>query len=541
MARLRIAFLRTGCLLVVLIFHVLLPSPNASLGAKLPASTDTLAHSFTVNGKEINTKAYLQQAWEAKGRPGLFANAGMTWDSGTRQWHLKPNLPADFSRAIAQYASFTETSAQIGVDIAQAYHDLDLIDELASFYSTFLRVHFTTLGELRKVNAPMIKQKLLGPELGPDSTRTLVWYADRPDGSVILRDCYLCNAYYFYPASALLRVIATLTPAERTPAMIQFESEYVPLLVNDHILRPNLAQRLRDDMNPSNPSVRRRNMGDDAIEAVATAAQVLGANAADPKLAVLPPAELAKLKDLVKAGVERFQASRTLTKDADGRVCASYFNGDYDWLEDNDFVDYQGEKFPTAANKAKGKGVSWDISHFSVVPVFLRVLWDNRAATGVDFPQKTDIEYIGNQYAFHVFNGDYKKPLFANFFDGTDGWYRVSYLGRDNYGIAPSRFCNMFDRSHSCITIAGIYSWGLLASFHPDLAKIQLALFDLARSNDPSIGCYQNACFRERYYRYADTSFSFLDSNGRIQYPPALIVLLSQWVVPPALSSDEIR
>jgi hypothetical protein len=93
-----------------------------------------------------------------------------------------------------------------------------------------------------------------------------------------------------------------------------------------------------------------------------------------------------------------------------------------------DYAGYQGEKFPAAADKAKVKGLSWDISHFSIVPVFLRTLYDNRAATGVDFAQKSDIEYIGNQYAFHVFEGDYQRPLFKNFFDGTDGWYRVSYL-----------------------------------------------------------------------------------------------------------------
>jgi hypothetical protein len=231
---------------------------------------------------------------------------------------------------------------------------------------------------------------------------------------------------------------------------------------------------------------------------------------------------------LVRVGVARFQFSQTLTKDAQGRTCASYFNGDFDQNDDMEYARYEGESFPTTAQKAKPQGVSWDISHFSVVPLFLWSLFDNLQATGANFPQKTDIEYLGNQFAFHVFEGDYKKPLFKNFFDGSDGWFRVNYSGRSNYGVAPSRFCNTFDPSHACTTIAGIYSWGLFSSVDPDIARVQTALIDLARSNEPSIACFQPQCFRERYYRYADTSFSFTDPEGKIQYPPALIVVLSE-------------
>jgi hypothetical protein len=526
-------FLKFAALLGASICCLLLPTPGDAQSLSSSSRNDDFTHSFTVKDKELDTKSYLDQAWEVKGRPGLIVNGGLNWDPVVRQWSPRPGLPLEFSRAIAHYASWTAPAAGIAINIARTYHELNLIDELASFYSTFLKTRFTTLGELRTVSAPGIKQKLLGPELGPDSARTLAWYAEQPDGSVILRDCYLCNAEYLYPTSTLIRLIASLSPAERTPAMSRFVSEYVPLLVNEHLLRPGFTGRMRDDMNSNNQTAGRKIMLNDEIEVIASAAELLGAHAADPKLVVTASAELAKLKELVKVGVDRFQVSRTLTTGTDGRTYASYFNGDYDWLEDMDFAGYQGEKFPTPANKAKVKGTSWDISHFSIVPAFLRSLFDNRATIGVDFPQKADIEYIGNQYAFHVFEGDLQRPLFRNFFDGTDGWYRVSYLGRSNYGIAPSKYCNMFDSSHGCVTIAGIYSWGLLASIYPEIAKIQIALIDLARSNDPSIACFQPQCFRERYYRYGDASFSFLDSDGRIQYPPALVIILSQLVVPP--------
>jgi hypothetical protein len=511
----------------------LLSSPSFPAQQAASDELSNLAHSFVVNGRTIDTKSYLDQAWEAKGRPGFFSNGGMNWDPQTRQWHVKPAaaLPPDFSKAVAHYASFTNIAGALGVSIAATYHEVDLADELAKFYTAFLHANFTTLGELRKTNSPQIKQKLLGPELGPDSTRTLAWWADSSDG-VTLRECFLCNEEYFVPVASLLELIAKLKPAERTPAMTQFVAEHLPLLVNEHILRMNFADLMRKQMIPGSANLKRPNMSEEEIGVVTAATSVLGADAADPKLVALTSEQRAKLKDLVNVGVERFQHSRTLTKDSEGRTCATYFNGDYDWHDDFAYVGYHGEKFPTPTDKAKVKGTSWDIGHFNVVPVLLRTLYDNRAATGVNFPQQADIEYIGNQYAFHVFEGDYKKPLFTNFLDGTDGWYRVSYLDRDGYGIAPSRYCSQFDRSHTCATIGAIYGWGLLASLHPGITKVDSALLDLARSSDPTIACSQPQCFRERYYRYADFSFSFLDAQGNIQYPPALIVVLSQLVLP---------
>lgn len=491
-----------------------------------------LTQSIVANDLKIDTKAYLDQAWSAKGRAGLTANSGLEWDPSARQWALKSKLSDEAQAGIAQVASFTEPAGRFGVNLAQIYHELDLVDELAKFYSSFLKTHFRTLGELRKVGGPEIKQKLLGPEIGGDSLRTLAWYWKPGDGSVVLRDCYLCNAYYFESAARLIRVIAGLKATERTQAMTQFVAEYVPLLVKEHMLRLNPVDRMRKDMDPNGPQYKRLSMRDDETEDIGAAAEVLGARAYDPKLVTIDDSDLAKLKELVKVGVEQFQFSRTLTRDAESRMCASYFNGDWDGIDDMQFSGYQGEKFPTAADKSQAKGASWDFSHFSAVPIFLRSLYDNRQATGVDFPQKADIQYVGNQYAFHVFEGDYKKPLFKNFFDGSDGWFRVSYLGRGNYGIAPSHFCNMSDSSHGCTTIGGIYSWGVLASLSPDIAAVQTSLVNLARSDDPAIACFQPQCFRERFYRYGDTSFSFVDSQRKIQYPPALVIILSEYLLP---------
>lgn len=531
----RTQFFGVAFFLVASANSLLSPTSFRATAATPEEEFSQLRRSFVVNGRTIDTKSYLQQAWEAKGRPGLFSNGGMDWDGKTRDWRVKPGLPPDYFRGIAYYASFTAPAGSIAVSIAGAYHEPELMDELAKFYTAFLHANFTTLGDLRKTSSPQIKQKQLGVELGPDSTRTLAWWQEA-DGGVILRECYLCNEQYFIPVAGLIELIARLKPAERTPAMAQFVSEYVPILVHDHILRLNFAQEMREQMSHSGQP-KRPNMSEEEIGAVNAAAGLLGADAADRKLIALTADDRARLKDLVKTGVERFQFSRTLTTDSQGRLCAVYFAGDYDGTDDFQFANYEGEKFPTATDKTKVKNKAWDTGHFNVVPAFLRTLYDHRDATGVDFPKKTDLELVANQYVYHVFEGDYKAPLFTNFFDGTDGWYRVSYLGRSGYGIAPSRYCSTFDRSHTCLLPGAAFDWGLLAPFHAGLAKTQLALLELARSKDPAIACFEPQCFRERYYRYADFSFSFVDAVGSLQYPPALLILLSQW----AAASPEIH
>ncbi|HXA00129.1 MAG TPA: hypothetical protein VN025_20395 [Candidatus Dormibacteraeota bacterium] len=512
----------------------LLGSPSFVAGAAgedpstAPAS---FVRSIPLKNGAIDTKTYLDQAWEQKARSGLVANSGLAWDSATRDWRMKNKLPDEAVKAIAHYASWTAVAARVGLNIADAYHEQDRMDELAKFYNAFLKTYFTSFGDLRRVNAPEVKQKLLGPELGPDSAQTLAWYSKQSDGSVLLRDCYQCNAEYFYPTARLARSIAALKPAERTAAMNQFVSNYVPLLAKDHLLRLHFAERMRSEMTPSDPAYKKRIMIADEILAVATAAELLGARSLDSKLIVIDDSNVSQLRDLIRAGVDRFQFSRTLRQDSAGHSYASYFDGDYDSFEDMDYARNEDEPFPNPAAKAKPKGVSWDISHFHIVPIFLWSLFRNKQTTGVDFPAKGDIDAISNQYAFHVFQGDFAHPLFTNFFDGSDGWYRVNYSGRSNYGVAPSHFCNMFDPSHACVTIAGIYSWGLLAFLNPDVARVQTALVDLARNNDPAVACFEPRCFRERYYHYADASFSFVDSEGQTQYPPALIVVLSELVL----------
>jgi hypothetical protein len=473
---------------------------------------------------------YLKTAWQ-KGRITAFAYySGLYWDPAQHRWVVKNELAPEVKQSMAHAASNTATVARIAVNMARAYTDTSIMDEMSLFYLEFYHRYFMTLGALRKTESPKIKNKALGPERGPDSVRTLPWYWPQADGSVTLAECYLCNAEYFEPAAGLVKAIAQLPEKSRTTAMTTFVMEYVPLMASEHVLRGLHDQRRVADMDPSDKvHYKKWGMLDDEVITLAIASELLGAHRADPELVKLSESDLDRLREYVRQNVEWLIFSRTETSDSTGRVYASYFNGDWDAVDDGlDFSGYEGQAFPTDTNKAAGKGKSWDISHFSRVPRTFKALWDNVSTTGVNFPQRKDILAIGNQYAYKVFEGDFTRPLFNNFFDGSDGWYRVGYSGRDHYGYAPARYCNMADTTHACTAIAGIYGWSLLAGISQDVARVQQALLDLAWGKDKSVSCFEASCFREMHYRYAEASFSFVDSQGNEQYPLALLTLVSE-------------
>ena len=165
---------------------------------------------------------------------------------------------------------------------------------------------------------------------------------------------------------------------------------------------------------------------------------------------------------------------------------ASYFNGDFDDHRDMAYALYTGATFPTPVQKQPSQGGSRDVSHYYRIPILFRSLYDNRKATGNPFPQTQDIQLLVNQYLYRVFNGNFDKPLFKNFFDGNDGWYRVGYHGK-TFGYPPSIYADKRLTNRPGLALGAIRGWGLLAPFSEDLTKLQKALLVLAASQEPSI------------------------------------------------------
>lgn len=490
--------------------------------------------------ESLPSPEYLRKAWEVAGRSWFQRYSGIKWDDTVKRWEFDPQWP-DGEARVGPMAYYLEYAARGAVNLALVGHDLELMDELAGFYLIYLK-RFTTLGQLRQKKSLLISIELLENQ-GPDSTRTLAWL-EKGTLRSRLRECLLCNTQFFHPAARLIRIISTLSVSERTSVMKQFVAAYWPLVVRDHLLRLlyeahwnywgaqdlpkkliNIWRAIIGATVPPKLSYQ-HGMHDWDVWLIATAAEMLGANANDPNLVPLSAEEVARLQEIVRVGVQLFQKKRTVyqdTHDFQGNLVqsASYFNGDFDDHPEMAFTGYNGKSFPSPTQKQPRRGSSWDISHFYRVPVFLRSLYDNGKATGLNFPQARDIELVINQYIYMVFQGDFSRPLFRNFFDGHDGWYRVGYHG-PNFGYPPSTECDMRDAKRPCLTVAGIYGWGLIAFFHDELMKLQQALIKLALARDEGL-----ISFRERYYLYNGESFAFTDGEYKIRYPFLLFAILS--------------
>jgi hypothetical protein len=259
---------------------------------------------------------------------------------------------------------------------------------------------------------------------------------------------------------------------------------------------------------------------------IAGAAEMLGANANEPRLVPMSAGEYSELREAVRVGVDCLQKERTIfpeTRNFKGQVVgsASYFDGDMDDYADFAYSGYTGEAFPSPADKRVHPGTSWDVSHVERLPVLLRALYDNKKATGLAFPSDRDIELVTNQWMYRVFQGNFERPLFNNFFDGSNGWFRIGYAGRKQFGYPPAQYCTGISENLACMTSGSVMGWGLVASFNPDLMELEHALATLAWREDA-----ETKAFKDRYYKYIGVSYSAQDANGQPQYPVLLLWVL---------------
>ena len=167
----------------------------------------------------------------------------------------------------------------------------------------------------------------------------------------------------------------------------------------------------------------------------------------------------------------------------------SYFNGEYVYVDLSSYAysGYTGQSFPATNQTANQPNASWDFSYLYRVPVFFRALFDNKKATGINFPSRQDMQGLANQLVYKTFQGNYDLPLFNNYFDGSNGWYRVGYDGA-SFGYPPAEYCNSFAQvgnyTLACLNAGGVQGWGLISFVNEDLAELEHSLGKLALSQD---------------------------------------------------------
>lgn len=476
--------------------------------------------------------AYVTAAWKHAGRDWISKYAGVEWVASENDWRLTPAW-SDASHP-ADKAYYVQYSALAALDLYQASRDVAILDELAKFYNVYLW-RFSTLGQARRMDSQTTDQASLAGR-GEDSARTL-FTASLRGTKTSLGENELCTSQFLYPASRLLRTISQLPRSEWTGGMNEFVVKYSSLVLHDHLLR-NLYAVKRWNVPLSCSSCSKVDLWEAAAKNTllppskrmftdtdlwygATLAEILGAHANSPEDVPVANDDLARLRRALNANVAFLQSKRTLysdTKDFSGRLVesASYFNGDLDGHPDNAYSGYEGAAPPVPANQVAKAGISWDVSHIHRLPIYFRALYDNRKATGLSFPALADIQLIVRQLLYRVLQGDMKLPLFNNFFDGGDGWFRVGYHPGFG-GYPPARYC-MSGKLGNCLTPGSAQGWGMLSVFNPELSELECSLISLSTSMEKD-----KIVFRDNYFCAYGQPYSRFNTSGDQQYPVLLL------------------
>jgi hypothetical protein len=493
-------------------YHVRLDGGSEVKDIRIVSSTFTEPEMSCVN---------LRRTWEETGRWVVGNSASRVgWDAAKSNWVVLPHDPL-----IGQSLYPVEYYLRVALNGARACHDLEAPDEVAKYYVAMLQFTEPVGTLLRRPNVMRETRERM-----PATDQSARTFPANIGGQPA--DGELYNVQWLHPAAELLRLISLLPPERRTAAMQDFAGQYTKFIVVDQLDRYLVQQTLPA---PGGGQVAGRiRMWELAMRGlkgetpwstaifdidlwlVASAADVLGANANDPTLAPLDAHQAEMLHRAVETGIRFFQSRRNPypgTKNFRGEQVGSitFGNGDYTAHPDFDYSGVTSEKFPAPSQKLRNANAGWDLMHAYRLPVFERVLYENRKATGSEWPQYHDLQLFANQYVYRVFNGDYSRPLFLNFLDGSDGWLRVGYHGGE-FGYPPSPYCNQHDPQHPCLTPGQIMGWGRLAFVNPDLARIEQALVKLALDANP-----EAQRFRDRYYFYGN-AFGMIGAPDRQIY-----------------------
>jgi hypothetical protein len=182
---------------------------------------------------------------------------------------------------------------------------------------------------------------------------------------------------------------------------------------------------------------------------------------------------------------------------------------------DNRFAAYSGEEKPIdCARDGKVNGddgemllqnklkkiqpvsnLGVDISHARRLVHFFNAIERNRDAlikifqvSSPDLPSSEVAAAFAHQLRWKVWNQDESKPLFTNYFNGANGWFRVGYnngVGRCSEGYPPFALTNSFPTG-------GYIVW---STVEPILGKLGQQIYILTQSDNKA-----NQVFVEKYY-----------------------------------------
>jgi hypothetical protein len=223
---------------------------------------------------------------------------------------------------------------------------------------------------------------------------------------------------------------------------------------------------------------------------------------------------------------QRLSLSTIKTKRLKGKIEVANLDAGY-WrlYKDNQFAGYSGKQKPAiceatdegrkqakvlidAATIQPVNNLGWDFSHARRLVQVLDVLQRNRQAlqdwydlSSTDLPPPNLTQAFAAQLVSVVWNGDRQQPLFSNYWNGANGWYRVAY---DNGTSACYEGYPPFGLSDSYPT-GGYAIWG---TEYPVLNALAQQIYTLADSKTAD-----DKAFIQQYYSGLAATAS---TNGRL-------------------------
>lgn len=456
------------------------------------------------------TYAQALASWNAVLMPRVRDRSGLEWDAASRTWSPVPNWEPP-SEGIALQVYYLEPFLRPALRLAIAQHDVPLMEEIADFHLALLQYRTTTIGTMLR-NAPSNAIVFID---GPPTARTFAWYEPYSSTQVEIREDEQSNAQYLSTAAQLLRAIAEMPAASRTPPLLAFVRGFSDFMVSEQLLRmmygttpwsyyanPNIPQPVvsawkflaTTGYEPPHPIRYQAAMTDMELWLVADSADVLGADAAAPELAILNDSTRAQLLEAVLAGDSLLADRCHHTVSGDGADVLSVFAGEFD---DHPYYAYTaatGPELPAVPDPKSG--LSWDIDGSYRLPIVFRSLYETRKATGAPFPSLNDLVALANSYVHLAFNGNSQLPAFSNFLDGWNGWFRVGDPSIPD-GYPPDQYCDATKSPINCLTAGAVQGWGELAFANPDLATLYQNLVNLAYDDSA-----ETVAFKNQHYWY---------------------------------------
>lgn len=302
-----------------------------------------------------------------------------------------------------------------------------------------------------------------------------------------------------------------------------------------------LAERLKARAEDVRDGQSRLFFTDQDLWIIDIAAELAGMLAARPDLRPpLPNNGLAGAPRDAVVGLLELLKARTTTVPLESKSLGRLVGADIDrgfWrlYRDSRYAGYSGAKKPVECSPGKPaqaavppeevkivSTIGWDFSHARRLVHLMDALERNRAALQKVFdvpdplmPSPDLPRQFAAEMAAAVWTGDREYPLFANYWDGTNGWYRVAYDNGTNTcveGYPPSGLSDSF-------TTGGFVVW---ARHYAVIGELGERIYRLSRSEDDA----KARDFIATYYSQLDAKAS---ANNRMLTQLMFWPSLVQW------------